>query len=177
MPPAPLPHNELQRLNNLRQYQILDSLPEKEFDEIVKFAARSFNVPIAAISLVDANRQWFKASCGLAVCETSRDAAFCAHTILSFETMIIEDAHLDSRFANNPLVTGDPFIRFYAGHPLTTPEGFNIGTLCVIDRQPRKMNEQELTKLAKLAENVTMLLGLRLSTIRLQRSVEANPAL
>lgn len=136
MPAAPLPPDESQRLAALRELLILDTPPEERFDRIVRFAADEFDVPIALVSLVDAHRQWFKARVGLDVCETGRDAAFCAHAILEPEVMVVEDALADPRFVDNPLVNGAPGIRFYAGAPLQVG-GRHVGTLCVIDVRPR----------------------------------------
>lgn len=139
MPSAPLPPDEPQRLDALRRLLILDTPPEERFDRIVSFAADEFDAPIALVSLVDRDRQWFKARVGLEVCETSRDAAFCAHAILEPEVMVVEDALADPRFADNPLVLGPPHIRFYAGSPLEV-HGRRVGTLCVIDVRPRRFD-------------------------------------
>lgn len=136
MASAPLPPDEPQRLDALRRLLILDTPPEERFDRIVRFAAEEFDAPIALVSLVDRDRQWFKARVGLEACQTSRDAAFCAHAILAPEVMVVEDALADPRFADNPLVLGPPHIRFYAGSPLEI-EGRRVGTLCVIDTRPR----------------------------------------
>ncbi|HYF57820.1 MAG TPA: GAF domain-containing protein [Burkholderiaceae bacterium] len=141
MPAAPLPDNERERLDALRRLLILDTPPEERFDRIVRFAVDEFDVPIALLSLVDAERQWFKSKldpaglvCGL---QTPRGVAFCAHAILRAEPLVVEDARLDPRFADNPLVTGAPGIRFYAGAPLETAPGLRLGTLCVIDTVAR----------------------------------------
>lgn len=166
MPPAPLAYNENARLANLRHYQILDTLPEKTFDSITNFAARYFDVPIAVISLVDQDRQWFKSIIGLDVCETDRDSAFCAYAILDTRPMIVQDAKLDSRFLDNRLVTGAPFIRFYAGVPLITLENHCIGTLCLIDTKPRTLSAVQTDKLAQLAQTVTSRLVLRLGMLK-----------
>jgi GAF domain-containing protein len=165
---ANIPANEPARLNALRSYEILDTAEEKEFDEITALAARQFKVPVAVISLVDENRQWFKSHYGLNACETSRDTAFCAHTILQNEMMIVEDATKDARFAFNPLVTDEPQIRFYAGQPLTTFDGYNIGTLCLIDTKPRTLNLQQKQFLKHLTERVSVMLELRLQTLKLK---------
>ncbi len=134
---APLPNDEARRLETLRRYAILDTPAEPCFDRIARLAARQFRTPIALISLVDERRQWFKAKCGLAAEETDRDIAFCAHTILHDDVLVVPDTRLSSVFADNPLVTGEPGIRFYAGAPLVAPDGTRIGTLCVIDTKPR----------------------------------------
>lgn len=148
-----LPANEAERLRILRELLILDTPPEDRFDIITAFARNRFHVPIVLISLVDENRQWFKSTCGLDVSETSRDISFCAHAILKDEVMVIEDARLDKRFEDNPLVVGEPFIRFYAGCPLKLTSGYNVGTLCLIDRirHPFQVEDtRDLKTMAKL---------------------------
>lgn len=149
---APTPPDEDQRLAALRQLLILDTPPEQRFDRIVAFAQQEFETPIVLISLLDTNRQWFKACIGLDVCETGRDISFCGHAIMQAEPLVIPDALLDPRFADNPLVTGDPHIRFYAGAPLTLPSGHSLGTLCLIDRQPRTLDKVELAILKSLRD-------------------------
>lgn len=151
MIPPPLPSNEAERLATLRKLRILDTPPEERFDRITRIAARLFGVPIVAVSLVDADRQWFKSCQGLSVRETSRDISFCGHTILGDGVLVVSDARRDPRFAENPLVTGEPGIRFYAGHPLAGPDGHWLGTLCLIDRRPRELNERDQATLRDLA--------------------------
>jgi GAF domain-containing protein len=151
---APFPANEAARLAALRALLILDTPPEERFDRIVQFAAAEFDTPMAVISLVDTNRQWFKARVGVDVCSTERDIAFCAHALAGRDLLIVEDAALDPRFAANPLVTGDPFIRFYAGAPLALPCGSVLGTLCVLDTKPRKLCEIESAILHTLRDLV-----------------------
>ena len=141
MTPAPLPADEDRRLDALRRLLILDTPPEQRFDRIVEFALTEFDVPIALVSLVDERRQWFKARAGLEVCETSRDISFCGHAVLQPELFVVEDATLDPRFADNPLVTGAPHVRFYAGAPLQLPGGERVGTLCLIDRRRRTLDD------------------------------------
>lgn len=161
---ARLPTNEQDRLEALRAYEVMDTAPEADFDDLVEVASRVFEVPIALITLVDEERQWFKARVGLDAPETPRDHAFCAHAILSNETLVVPDATDDARFVDNPLVTADPSIRFYAGAPLLTPEGHGLGTLCVIDSEPRvrpPMNASQVEILEALSRQAVRLLELR----------------
>lgn len=134
---APPPRNEAERLIALQNLDVLDTRAEPEFDELVSCARTAFDVKIALISLVDADRQWFKARCGLDVCQTGREEAFCAHAILGDKPFVVLNASLDRRFARNPLVTGAPHLRFYAGAPLILPTAEAIGTFCLIDPEPR----------------------------------------
>lgn len=143
--------DENARLETLRSLKILDTSPEERFDRLTRLAKRLFGVPIVLISLVDAERQWFKSSVGLDVTETSRDISFCGHAILGDSTFLVPDASLDLRFSDNPLVTGDPRIRFYAGCPLAVPNGSKLGTLCLIDQAPREMSADDQELLADLA--------------------------
>lgn len=154
MHPPPFLEDERERLNALRQLCLLNTLPEERFDRLTRLAQQMFHVPIALISLVDAERQWFKSCQGLAVSETSRDISFCGHAILGSEIFSITDARADPRFADNPLVIGPPFIRFYAGAPLRTLDGYRIGTLCIIDDKPRQLTMQEHAALRDLADCV-----------------------
>lgn len=169
---VPIPHNEAERIKALQRYQILDTSAEAGFNDIVYLASRICEVPIALISLIDTNRQWFKAKEGLEVCETHRDYAFCAHAILDDGLLVIPDAAQDERFKNNPLVTADPHIRFYAGAPLITPDDKRLGTLCVIDRKPRQLNEFQLTSLRMLAKQVVNELELRLHNSLLREKLK-----
>ena len=134
---AALPENEELRLATLRSFAVLDTPPTDRFDRLTRTGARLFKAPTALISLVDEDRQWFKAKCGLDVDETSRDVAFCAHSILQEDVFVVLDATKDPKFADNPLVTGEPHIRFYAGAPLKAPDGALLGTFCIIDYVPR----------------------------------------
>lgn len=151
MKPAALPPDESRRLTSLHRLALLDTPPEERFDRIARVAAGLFDAPIALVTLVDANRQWFKSCFGLPVRETDRGVSFCAHAILGSETLVIPDARTDDRFADNPLVTGEPHIRFYAGHPLHAADGSAVGTLCVIDRRPRTVTAGHLDRLRDLA--------------------------
>lgn len=150
----PKPDNEAQRLRKLYETGILDTQPEKYFDEITLLAAEFCEVPIALVTLIDHERQWMKSKFGLETAETSRDVAFCAYTILDDQIMEVKDAHQDQRFAQNPLVLDDPRIRFYAGAPLTTSDGYNLGSLCVIGNEPKELNERQKGILSLLARNV-----------------------
>ncbi len=159
---AEIPVNEKERLTKLKEYNILDTPEEESFDEIVKLASIICKVPMSTITLIDEKRQWFKAKVGLKYQETSREIAFCAHVINGDDLMIVNDAAEDERFADNPLVTTDPDIRFYAGMPLITPDGNKLGTICVIDNVPRTLTEEQKFALQILAKNVITLLELRL---------------
>ena len=154
---------EEKRLQALRRYDILDTLPESEYDDIVQLAAQLCSVPIALVSLVDRDRQWFKANVGLpGVRETERCVSFCTFAIEREHMLVVEDASRDPRFAASPLVAGAPYIRFYAGAPILSEDGFTLGTLCVIDRQPRVLDEQQRSNLLALKRQVELLLKLRL---------------
>ena len=160
MTAAPHPANEDMRLAALRSYDILDTAFEDNFDEIARLAARLSNCPASAISLVDSERQWFKAEVGLDLRETSREVSFCAHAILDSGPLIVRDATSDERFRDNPLVTGEPGIRFYAGVPLQNSEGYRLGSLCVIDKQPRDISDDMLETLTSLARTAMTTLDL-----------------
>lgn len=149
------PDDEAARLKNLHSLKLLDTAPEERFDRLTRLARRLFDVPIALVSLVDANRQWFKSSAGLDASETPREISFCGHAILQDQILEICDAEQDERFHDNPLVTDKPGIRFYAGHPLGLEDGSKLGTLCLLDTRPRKLNDEErelLRDLARMAE-------------------------
>lgn len=160
------PPDEPMRLKTLRSLDILDSLAEDRFDRLTRIAKKMFGVPIAIVSLVDENRQWFKSCIGLSVSETARDISFCGHAILGSEIFVISDTTKDERFADNPLVLNEPHIRFYAGCPLTVMNGCKIGTLCIIDREPRNFSKEDGELLKDLAGMVEKeLMAVQLATL------------
>ena len=160
MQAPPIPIDEIKRLRAIQSLAILDSAAEERFDRITRLARRVFDVPIALVSLIDHDRQWFKSKQGLEACETGRDISFCGHAIVHEAALIVPNAAMDVRFHDNPLVTGAPYIRFYAGHPVHAPDGSRIGTLCLIDRKPREFSESEVLSLADLAAMVDRELSL-----------------
>jgi len=170
--PVPIPPDEPQRLAELRGYEVLDTPPEEAFDNITLLASHICNTPIALITLVDSDRQWFKSRVGVTVAETSRDIALCAHTIVEDDLLVIPDASLDKRFARNPLVRSHPRIRFYAGAPLITKKRHALGTLCVIDRVPRKLSKDQLEALRALSRQVMAQLEARREIKHLQRQLQ-----
>lgn len=165
---ALLPANETERLHLLRLYRLLDTATEQAFDDLTRLAASICQVPISLVSLVDEDRQWFKSRHGLDATETHRDAAFCGHAILHEEVLVVEDATQDPRFADNPLVTGAPHIRFYAGAPLQVESGHRFGTLCVIDTEPRRLEEHQMDSLEILRDCVLTQMELRRTRIDMQ---------
>jgi PAS domain S-box-containing protein len=171
---APVPINEPNRIAALRDYGILDTPAESDFDEITALAAEICGTPIALISLVDESRQWFKSKVGVSIMETPRDVAFCAHAIAGNEILMVPDALEDPRFAQNPLVVGDPEIRFYAGAPLISEDGLNLGTLCVIDHEPRKLTDLQRHALRVLGRQVVTQMRLRRDLRALQSSEAAR---
>ncbi|WP_165838448.1 PAS domain S-box protein [Pokkaliibacter plantistimulans] len=169
---------EQERLKTLHLLNLLDTNPDPGFDRITALAKTIFDVPMVAVSLVDHERQWFKSAIGLPVCQTAREIAFCDKVIKDGELLIVEDAHTDPKFASNELVTGEPFIRFYAGVPIRPLSNFDIGTLCIIDTVPRQLNDKDKTVLLGLAEQVEELIRHHYSRIKLEReSLENTQAL
>lgn len=167
---ASLHPNEEQRINSLKQLDILDTAPEKEFDDLTFLASQIFQVPIALVSLIDSNRQWFKSNIGMNVIETERDIAFCAHAILQKKTLVIPNAAEDERYASNVMVTGESHIRFYAGTPILSPDGLPIGTICVLDTKPREFNETQAKCLEAIASQAGALLLLRMQIKKLKKA-------
>src|SRR5689334_13432290 len=166
--------DEAARLAALAAYDVLDSPAESAFDDLAALAARICGAPMAAISLVDAERQWFKARFGLPVGETPREVAFCAHAIRGSGLMVVEDASADARFAANPLVTAEPGIRFYAGAPLHDPDGHALGTLCILDRVPRQLSAEQAAALEVLSREVVSRLELRRTSAGLVKALAAQ---
>ncbi len=158
---TPIPKQESRRLEVLWQYNVLDTVPEQVFDDLANLAAHICEAPIALISLVDEDRQWFKARIGISLTESSRDISFCAHAILGEGILIVPDATKDARFKKNPLVTGPQKIRFYAGAPLITPDGHALGTLCVLGHEPRTLRPEQKQSLRVLSHHVVSQLELR----------------
>jgi GAF domain-containing protein len=167
------PANEQQRLAALRGYEILDTEPEAGFDDLTLLASYVCQTPVALISLVDADRQWFKSKVGVSFTETSRDIAFCASAILQPDVFIVPDTREDERFAQNPLVVSEPKVRFYAGATLTT-NGHALGTLCVVDRVPRELTPEQIEALKALSRQVLAQLELRRNLVRLEQSLKAR---
>ncbi len=173
---CPVPDREAERLAALRDYGVLDTPPEPAFDDLAALASRICEAPMAMISLVDRDRQWFKARVGLDIAETPREIAFCARAILGHGVFVVSDASADERFANNPLVTGDPAIRFYAGAPLRTAEGHALGTICVLDRVARSLSADRTAALETLAREVVARLDLRRARAQLDQVAAGHRA-
>ncbi len=169
----PQPENETSRLEELSTYNILDTLSENDYEDITMLAATICKTPISLITFIDKDRQWFKSHYGTAQTETIREYSFCAHALNSpKEALVIEDSRQDERFADNPMVTGDPYVIFYTGIPLVNPNGYPLGTLCVLDHKPRKLEDEQLTALGILSKQVITLLEMRRSNIVLQKTKE-----
>lgn len=168
---APIPSNEEARLNALHEYEILDTAPEQAFDDLTRLASQICETPIAVVSLIDSDRQWFKSKVGLDASETSRDVAFCAHTILQPDLFIVPDAQQDMRFSDNPLVTSGSQIRFYAGAPLKTSKDVAVGSLCAIDYVPRNLSPDQQEALEILGRQVVTQLKLRRNIAELEEAL------
>ena len=165
----PIPMDETQRLEALRRYGNFALLRESVFDDIARTAAFICQTPISLISLVDSKHQWFLSQTGINACETSRDASFCAHALMGTGMLVVEDAREDARFARNAWVTGEPFVRFYVGAPLLTPDGYPLGTLCVVDHEPRRLTAEQKDALLALSRLVMT----QLELIRVKREMQA----
>lgn len=172
MKAASKPKNEAQRLKALQDLNILDTLPESDFDQITFLASQICGTPIALISLIDQERQWFKSKFGLDANETTRDVAFCAHAILQDDVFVVPDSSKDQRFADNPLVTGPTNVQFYAGAPVLSPDGYPLGTVCVIDSKPRELSPDKISALKALSNQVTRLMELRTQIAMLKKAEE-----
>jgi hypothetical protein len=171
MEKPPIPVDESDRLAALKKYSILDTLPEQIYEDVTALASLICGTPISLVSLVDADRQWFKSELGLGVKETPRAVSFCAHTLGTAKTLIVKDAKADPRFMDNPLVLGDPGIRFYAGAPMKDPEGHVLGTVCVIDTAPHTLTAIQIATLEALARHTMALIAMRHKIELLERGV------
>lgn len=169
-----IPEEDAERLKELHKYELSDGIYEQEFQDVVELASKICNVPISLISLIDFDKQFFKGKVGLTVDETSRDVSFCGHAILTDNLMEVQDATMDERFHDNPLVNEDPYIRFYAGMPLITQSGYKIGTLCLIDRKPRELDDEQALALKTLSKQVMKLFDLRLRNREKQRIIDVQ---
>ncbi|OLO03575.1 GAF domain-containing protein [Salinicola socius] len=162
-----LPQNEVERLTVLRNLQLLDSTCDEGFDRLTELATKIFDVPMSMVTLIDEDRQWFKSRQGLSVCETPRRISFCGHVVADGQPMVINNALRDPRFSDNPLVTGPPFIRFYAGYPLFVMPGVCVGTLCLIGTLPRTFEEDDMQRLQLLATLAQELIQLHVLRVQL----------
>jgi GAF domain-containing protein len=157
----PIPSNEAERMRSLKLYRILDSGSEKAFDDLTRLAAAICETPISLITLIEGERQWFKSKVGMTLTETTRDVSFCAHALVDNRMLVVEDATKDPRFADNPYVTAESPVRFYAGAPLVMADGNSLGTLCVVDRKPRQLSAHQLEALGILRQAVVSQIELR----------------
>lgn len=169
---ALIPENEAKRLAALREFEILNTAAEKVFDDLTRLAVYICKTPIALITLLDSDRQWFKSRIGVTEFETARDVSFCAHAILQTDALIVPDLLQDERFKDNPFVVQEPHVRFYAGSPLTTSEGYKLGTLCVIDNVPRELSDGQIAALKTLSYQAVTQLELRREILFLQRALD-----
>ncbi len=167
----PIPKNEKERLAVLQSYQILDTPPEREFDDITALASSICDTPVAMMTLMDSDRLWFKSKIGVSACEVERDITFCAHAIMEKELFVVKDATMDPRFAANPMVTTEPKIRFYAGAPLIASNEHVLGTLCVVDRVPRDLTQEQTEALQILSRQVISLMNYRRRVAVLERQL------
>ena len=166
-----IPHNEKERMAQLFQYNIFDAFTEKDYDDITLLAAAICKTPVSLITLVDNKKQWFLSKRGTEQSQTEREYAFCAHAINKpHEIMVVPDSRKDKRFEGNPLVKNDPHVIFYTGVPLVNPEGFALGTLCVIDHKPRELNDEQVSALKVLAKQVTNMLEIRKMNVSLEKA-------
>ena len=175
----PTPADERERMEALRRYGAFGLIRSAAFDDIARLAAFICGTPIALISLIDSNRQWFLSKTGIDACETSRDASFCAHALVGTDMLIVENALQDARFAHNAMVVGEPFVRFYAGAPLLTQDGYALGTLCVLDRVPRILSPAQieaLVSLSRLAVSQLEATRMKRELRTLKQSFAARPA-
>ncbi len=167
----PIPVDETSRIKALKEYSILDTLPEKEYDDITQLASQICETPISLIGLIDENRQWYKSKYGIDGNESPRSVTFCGHAIINpYEIMTVKDSRLDQRFHDNPNVTGEPKVVFYAGIPLVSPEGYALGTLCVVDHKPKELTHSQILALKALSNQVVSLFELRKSKMLLEKS-------
>lgn len=173
MPAAPIPENDAARLATLREYSILDTLPEQSYDDVTALATFICGTPTSLVTFVDKSRQWFKSKVGFDRIETAREESFCAYALANRKTIIVEDTLLDPRFSDNTLVTGNPGIRFYAGAPLIDPSGYVLGTVCVIDTKPRTLAPSQVNALEALSRQVMVMLGSRLTSLEREKATAA----
>jgi GAF domain-containing protein len=171
----PVPPNEPKRLKILWEYEVLDTVPEEIFDDLTELAALICEAPISLISLVDEDRQWFKSKFGTSITETSRGVSFCAHALTGQGLLIVPDATRDRRFSSNPMVVSDPKIRFYAGAPLVTPDGYVLGTICVLDTKPRELRPEQKKALELLARHVMSQLEFRRRSLAISNQARKVP--